>query len=138
MSELSWTDLIGYAASASVLATFCMRTIMPLRVVAIGSNALFATYGALAHIHPVLLLHVVLLPINITRLIQAMHLSRAPGCPVPPNVTPNILEFGKPVTHAAALTQSHCIAAFMLKERRRRWQKSSSPKLKSCRTSLLG
>jgi hypothetical protein len=38
--------------------------------VAIGSNVLFILFGLAAHIHPVLLLHVVLLPVNVARLIQ--------------------------------------------------------------------
>ncbi len=69
---MPWIDVLGYAASACVLATFCMRAMIPLRVAAILSNVLFALFGALAHIHPVLLLHVVLLPVNIARLHQAL------------------------------------------------------------------
>ena len=64
-------DLIGYLASLLVLATFCMRDMVPLRVVAIVSNIAFITYGALADIGPVLLLHVVLLPVNALRLAQS-------------------------------------------------------------------
>lgn len=66
-------DLIGYLASLLVLATFCMRDMVPLRVVAIVSNIAFITYGALADIGPVLLLHVVLLPVNAMRLTQSWH-----------------------------------------------------------------
>ena len=67
-----WINLLGYAASASVLATFCMSSTVPLRAVAICSNVLFAAFGALAHIYPVLVLHAVLLPINIVRLMQVV------------------------------------------------------------------
>jgi putative Ca2+/H+ antiporter (TMEM165/GDT1 family) len=67
---MSWVDVLGYAASACVLATFCMKGMMPLRIVAICSNVLFAMFGALAHVYPVLLLHIVLLPVNVGRLIQ--------------------------------------------------------------------
>jgi hypothetical protein len=59
---------LGYAASVAVLATFLMRTMLSLRLVAIASNFLFIIYGHLAHIEPVLLLHVALLPINVFRL----------------------------------------------------------------------
>jgi hypothetical protein len=62
------TDALGYAASVAVLATFLMRTMLPLRVAAIGSNILFLAYAYLAHIAPVLFLHAVLLPINVVRL----------------------------------------------------------------------
>ena len=61
-------DVLGYAASSAVLATFMMRTMLPLRLVAIASNLLFILYGHLDHILPVLLLHIALLPINIFRL----------------------------------------------------------------------
>jgi len=80
---LRWIDLLGYAASLAVLATFCMHRMVPLRLVAIGSNVLFALFGALAHIYPILLLHVVLLPINIRRLLQSMQFSgRVLGAPI--------------------------------------------------------
>jgi hypothetical protein len=62
------TEMLGYAASAAVFATFLMRTMFPLRLVAIASNLLFISYAYLANIHPVLVLHTVLLPINILRL----------------------------------------------------------------------
>jgi hypothetical protein len=42
-SKVSWTDLLGYAASAMVLATFCMSSMLYLRLVAIGSNILFCS-----------------------------------------------------------------------------------------------
>jgi CRP/FNR family transcriptional regulator, cyclic AMP receptor protein len=73
---MTWINFVGYAASASVLATFCMSTMVPLRVIAIGSNVLFIAFGALAHIYPVLMLHIILLPVNITRLIQILRLIR--------------------------------------------------------------
>ena len=67
-----WINLIGYAASASVLVTFCMSSMVPLRAVAICSNVLFAAFGVLAHIFPVLVLHAILLPVNIVRLMQVV------------------------------------------------------------------
>lgn len=63
-------NLLGYAASSAVLATFLMRTMVPLRLVAILSNVLFAAFGYIQHIYPVLLLHAVLLPINLWRLMD--------------------------------------------------------------------
>ncbi|MCK6430826.1 MAG: hypothetical protein L6Q72_17350, partial [Burkholderiaceae bacterium] len=69
---MNGADLIGYLASAAVLATFCMRDMAALRATAIASNVAFIAYGALAAVHPVLLLHVMLLPINVYRLIEAL------------------------------------------------------------------
>jgi hypothetical protein len=61
-------NLLGYVASCAVLATFLMRTMTPLRLVAILSNVLFLAYGYVEHIYPVLFLHLALLPINSWRL----------------------------------------------------------------------
>lgn len=74
METIFWIDMVGWAASAAVLATFCMNTMMPLRVVAIISNVLFCAYGAVAHIFPVLILHAILLPVNVVRLVQIRRL----------------------------------------------------------------
>lgn len=73
---MSWITLLGYAASATVLATFCMSTMIPLRVVALGSNVLFIAYGYADHLYPVLLLHLILLPVNVWRLTQFYRLVR--------------------------------------------------------------
>jgi hypothetical protein len=84
-------NMLGYAASCAVLASFLMRTMVPLRLVAILSNLLFAAFGYVQDIHPVFLLHMVLLPINVWRLVAARRLSVAdlgvnsplhrPACP---------------------------------------------------------
>ncbi len=60
----------GYIASVLVFATFCMKTIVPLRLVAIASNVFFILYGIFEGLVPILLLHLALLPLNIIRLAQ--------------------------------------------------------------------
>ena len=62
------SEVLGYAASSAVLASFLMRAMVPLRLVAILSNILFLSYGYVAGIHPVFFLHAALLPINLVRL----------------------------------------------------------------------
>jgi len=61
-------NLLGYAASCAVLTTFLMRTMVPLRLIAILSNILFLAFGYAQHIYPVFFLHLALLPINSWRL----------------------------------------------------------------------
>jgi CRP/FNR family cyclic AMP-dependent transcriptional regulator len=73
---MTWLDFLGYAASLTVFATFCMKTMIPLRILAIASNFLFCSYGYFDHIYPVLILHLALLPINTIRLIQIQRLIR--------------------------------------------------------------
>jgi len=70
-------EWVGWLASALVLATFCMRGMVGLRLTAIASNLAFIAYGASAGIDPVLMLHVLLLPLNALRLAQARDESRA-------------------------------------------------------------
>src|SRR5580692_3136319 len=70
-----WINLAGYAASSMVLATFCMKTMRPLRILALASNVLFAVYAFFGGLYPVLILHVVLFPINLARLVQLQRLT---------------------------------------------------------------
>ena len=58
-------QIIGLAAAACVLATFCMRSILALRSFAIASNVLFMVYAAQSNLAPILLLHALVLPINV-------------------------------------------------------------------------
>lgn len=73
---MTWVNFAGYAASLLVFATFCMRTMMPLRVAALGSNVCFILYGALGHLYPVLVLHTLLLPLNSWRTLQMLRTTR--------------------------------------------------------------
>ena len=73
---MSWVELLGYAASAAVLASFCMSTMIPLRILALASNVLFMLYGYFDGLLPVLLLHAILLPVNLLRLAQFQRLIR--------------------------------------------------------------
>lgn len=63
-------DIIGFIASALVLATFAMKDMRRLRATAIVSNLAFIAYGALLGLLPVLVLHLVLLPLNMFRHFQ--------------------------------------------------------------------
>jgi hypothetical protein len=67
---MQMTDVIGYAASALVLATFCMRSMRTLRLLALASNIAFIAYAYEQSLAPVMLLHALLMPINIVRLLQ--------------------------------------------------------------------
>ncbi|MGY3693708.1 CRP/FNR family cyclic AMP-dependent transcriptional regulator [Bradyrhizobium sp. USDA 3240] len=69
-------DGLGYLASALVLLTFCMSTMLSLRAVAISSNLAFISYGLGDRIYPVLILHIILLPLNVVLLFQMVRLLR--------------------------------------------------------------
>jgi hypothetical protein len=65
-----WIIFLGFFGSLAVLASFCMTATKTLRTVALASNVLFGLYGLLGHVYPVLLLHMILLPINLAKLHQ--------------------------------------------------------------------
>ena len=66
------TEFLGYAAASMVLATFAVRSIVTLRCLAIASNLLFISYALSAYIAPVLILHLLLLPLNLWRLREVL------------------------------------------------------------------
>lgn len=70
ITGFDWRQACGYVASVLVLATFWMRQMVPLRVVAICSNVAFFSYATLFGLPPVAVLHAVLLPVNVWRLCQ--------------------------------------------------------------------
>jgi hypothetical protein len=69
---MSFVDIVGYAAALAVLGSFCMNTIVPLRILAVVSNVLFGLYGVLADLYPVFFLHSILLPINLFKLARIL------------------------------------------------------------------
>jgi CRP/FNR family transcriptional regulator, cyclic AMP receptor protein len=71
---MTHAELLGYAAAACVFVTFYMKTMVPLRIAGIVSNLLFIGYGYALDAYPVLILHLVLLPLNIVRLQQMLRL----------------------------------------------------------------
>ena len=68
----NWANDVGYLASALVLCAFYMRSMVPLRCVAIASNFAFIAYAVVNGLGPVLFLHACLLPLNILRLAEAL------------------------------------------------------------------
>jgi len=70
-------QIMAWVAAGLVFCTFFMKTMIPLRFVAIVSNVAFILYGLLgfryeifSKVLPILVLHVALLPLNVVRLYQ--------------------------------------------------------------------
>lgn len=102
---MSLEDALGYAASAAVLATFCMSTMIALRIVALVSNVLFMAYGFVDHLYPVFMLHAILFPVNALRLVQFQHATQTRVQHVLDGRAPIFLT-GDKTAHEAALTLS--------------------------------
>ena len=63
-------DGLGFAASGATLCAFAQRRIKPMRMSAVVANLFFIAYGAAGSYYPVLVLHLILLPLNVVRLIE--------------------------------------------------------------------
>ena len=70
-------ELVGYVACLLVFLTFCMKRMLPLRMIAVASNIAFLIYGAAAELFPILILHAALLPLNLYRTAQKVKETRS-------------------------------------------------------------
>ena len=78
MTHAQGADWLGYLAATLVFCSFYARTIVVLRLVAITSNMAFIGYAFAKGLYPVLILHVVLLPLNCVRLAQLRVMTKRP------------------------------------------------------------
>ena len=79
-----WLIAAAWVAAVLVFSSFFMKTMVPLRIVAIASNVAFVTYallglayGVFGRVYPILVLHASLLPLNVVRLSQLRRLIAA-------------------------------------------------------------
>lgn len=64
---MTLAETLGYLASGLVLLTFGMKTMIAMRIAAIGSNLAFIAYGLSLDLPPIWALHIALLPLNAYR-----------------------------------------------------------------------
>ncbi len=76
MGTVLWVDLIGYLGGGITLWGMHSKTIIPLRLGAVGGNVGFIIFGLLVPSYPTLALHALLLPLNAYRTWQMMKLIR--------------------------------------------------------------
>lgn len=75
LPEINLTDIAGFAASALLLATFSVRTMIPLRLLGISSSVAFLVYGFSSGLLPIIFLHMILLPLNLYRFFEMQRLT---------------------------------------------------------------
>ena len=73
---MSIAEMAGYLAAVFVFLTFYVKTMIPLRMIGICSNCMFIIYGSLDGLYPVLVLHLILLPLNGLRLLEILRLTK--------------------------------------------------------------
>jgi CRP/FNR family cyclic AMP-dependent transcriptional regulator len=68
---------LGFIGAALMLASYMMKSMLPLRIVALAACCFLAAYGALMQALPTLLLYGVLVPINLKKTLQMRKLVQA-------------------------------------------------------------
>lgn len=87
--------LLGFIGAGLTLASYMMKSMLPLRLVALAANVFFVLYGFLEAALPSLLLYTAMIPINgkkaleIRRLIRAIESAKA-DAPVADWLLPNM------------------------------------------------
>lgn len=71
-----WIEAIGYGGTAFTVASYSMRTIIPLRIAGILSSVFFIAYGLIIHSAPIVAMEFIILPLNVARLVQVLVLLR--------------------------------------------------------------
>ncbi len=74
--DLSWIELIGYGSTVLTVATYAMKTIVPLRLVSIATSFFSIAYALAMGVWPMLLTSLIVLPLNGFRLYQILRLMR--------------------------------------------------------------
>ena len=76
LADVDYVMIIAAAAVILNIIGYLMKTMIPLRLVAMVTNCLFITWSSLAAVYPTLILNLILLPINALRFYQMKRLIR--------------------------------------------------------------
>jgi CRP/FNR family cyclic AMP-dependent transcriptional regulator len=98
--------ITAWIAAFLVFSSFFMKTMIPLRIVAIVSNTAFISYallgiryGIFGQVYPILVLHLCLLPLNLLRLRQLTRLTRAVHRATDEDVLQSLIPYMKTQVH---------------------------------------
>ena len=67
LSDIDFVMLVSAAAVILNIIGYLMKTMIPLRIVAMATNCLFSLWSSMALVYPTLILNCILLPINAMR-----------------------------------------------------------------------
>lgn len=73
---MDWIEALGWIGSGLTIATYAMKTMVPLRIVAIISGVFYLAYAVIQGLWPLVLTELVLLPFNFWRLWEILSLTR--------------------------------------------------------------
>jgi CRP/FNR family transcriptional regulator, cyclic AMP receptor protein len=75
--DLSLGNIVGLIGAVLMVASYLMKSMLPLRLAALGASFFFFAYGALKGAWPTLLLYAILIPINIKKALHVHRLIKA-------------------------------------------------------------
>ncbi|WP_163560399.1 cyclic nucleotide-binding domain-containing protein [Halomonas sp. NO4] len=67
-----WIEMLGWLAAALNLCAYGVKTMLPLRMLAVASSLCFLVYSVVNSIYPTMMMHLLLLPLNSARLFQLL------------------------------------------------------------------
>lgn len=76
LSDINFVVIVSAAAVILNIIGYLMKTMIPLRIVAMTTNCLFILWSSLAGVYPTLILNTILFPINALRFWQMKRLIR--------------------------------------------------------------
>jgi hypothetical protein len=74
LEEIGFISIIGGVAIVANIAGYLMKTMIPLRLLAMATNVLFLIWSTLAGVYVTMILNTILLPINALRFFQMRRL----------------------------------------------------------------
>jgi len=74
LSQINKVDIVGLLAAICTILAFYNKSMKTTRIYAISANVLFIIYGIISLLYPILLLHLILFPINIFRLLELINI----------------------------------------------------------------
>ena len=100
------TVVLGFLAGALYIASHYMKTMVPLRLTEIASNALFVIYGAMYPSWPTLALYGLLIPLNALRLYEMLELIKKVREAAQHDLS---IDWLKPFMHKATYTKGYIL-----------------------------
>jgi hypothetical protein len=76
LDSITYVDMIGYVGGLVTIWGLNQKTMIPLRAGAVFGNLVFLAFGLLADSNPTFVVHALLLPLNIYRMVQMLRLVR--------------------------------------------------------------
>ncbi len=93
MFEFSATEAVGYVASALIVLSLAMASVVRLRVISLVGSVVFVTYGALIGSAPIVITNVAIACLNVWFLRAELGHRRDLGAFVVPNDSPFLADF---------------------------------------------